>query len=211
MRYRQISETGHDSNALSSTAVSRHARPRSQPQKPAAAVDREGAAQRFHGLALLLRALDTTAHGEFATGKDAVEKAASFPVLLEELARETVVDALGRRFCELVSTGSAATGDPRPRRDALDAALTLSAQYALLAGKPTDPTPEALQTRLDLVKKEVEAAEKRAAVLAAQEEAKRKREEGSCRGEAGAGRGATARLESGGRRRLGPGGIVRVR
>ena len=136
-------------------------------------------AQRFHGLALLLRALDMAARADLATEKEILDKAASFPVPADELTRtrDTVMDAFRRHFLDLVTRGSAAVGDPRARRDALAAALTLSAQYAAIAGKPTDPTLEALQARSSLVTKEVEAAEKRAAALAALEEAKRKREE----------------------------------
>jgi hypothetical protein len=136
-------------------------------------------AQRFHGLVLLLRALDMTARGDLVNAEDALTHTASPPVPPEDLARarEVLVDAIARRFREMVVTGSATSGDARARRDALAGALTLSAKYAKLAGKPTEPAQEALKARLDLAKREVEAEEKRAAILAAQEEAKRKREE----------------------------------
>lgn len=136
-------------------------------------------AQRFHGLVHLLRAVDMTARGELVNAEDALTHAASPPVPPEDLARarQVLVDAIARRFRELVVTGSAASGDARARRDALAGALTLSAKYAMLAGKPTEPTLEALKARLELAKREVEAEEKRAAILAAQAEAKRKREE----------------------------------
>jgi hypothetical protein len=136
-------------------------------------------AQRLHGLALVLRAREHVAQGEFATAKDLLDKAAGLAAPPEEVGRtrDALLDAMGCRFQELVQTGSAASGDPHPRRDALVAALALSSQFTAISGKPTDPAAEELQKRLEPLKKEVDAADKRAAELAAQAEAKRKREE----------------------------------
>jgi type IV secretory pathway VirB10-like protein len=87
------------------------------------------------------------------------------------------VDALGHRLHDLVQLDTSGAGDPHPRFEALVVARSLSEKYTAITGKPTEPTAEALQMQLDQVKKEVEAADKRVAEIAAQEEAKRKREE----------------------------------
>jgi len=136
-------------------------------------------AQRLHGHACVLRALEQVAQRDFASAKMMLDKAALLLVPPEEVARgrETLVEALDRRFHELVQVGRAPGSDPHGRRDALDAALALSMQHAVITGSATDPTAEVLQDQLALVRKDVEAADKRAAEIAAQEEAKRKREE----------------------------------
>jgi hypothetical protein len=136
-------------------------------------------ARRCRGFALLARAQHRVEGADFSGAKELLDQAAAAPVPADEVAkvRAGVLEAARRRFAELVGTGSSGAGGPHGRRDALDAAISLRATYAQLGGDELEPPPDVLRERLAGVTKEVAAADKRAAELAAQEEAKRKREE----------------------------------
>ena len=79
---------------------------------------------------------------------------------------------------ELVNPASLAPGrDAHDRQGTLKRALSLARCYADLAATPSNPAPPAIEALLVPVNLEVEVADKRAAALAALEEAKRKQQE----------------------------------
>jgi hypothetical protein len=79
---------------------------------------------------------------------------------------------------DLVSPASLAPArDPHDKQRSLKQALDLARCYGDLAGAPSDPAPPAIEALLVPVNQEVEIANKKAAALAAIEEAKRKQQE----------------------------------
>jgi hypothetical protein len=79
---------------------------------------------------------------------------------------------------DLVAPASLAPArDPHDRQRSLRQALDLAKCYVALAGAPSDPAPPVIEALLVPVKREVETADRKAAALAAIQEAKRKQQE----------------------------------
>lgn len=134
--------------------------------------------------AMLLRADKCVPEKDCSCTANNLKAAAAVEATKAEVTRlhDQAVPAFAAAIKELVTSAAqsappAPARDPHERQAALRQALQLAKCYADLAGAPSDPAPSALEAQLLPVDREVEAADKKAAALAAVEEAKRKRAE----------------------------------
>lgn len=134
--------------------------------------------------AMLLRAEKCVPEKDCSCTTNRLKAAAAVEATRAEVTRvhDQAVPAFGAAIKELVKSAEpvvapAPAADPHPRQTALRQALQLAKCYADFAGVPSDLAPPTLEVQLLLVDREVETADKKAAALAAVEEAKRKRAE----------------------------------
>lgn len=130
--------------------------------------------------AMLLRADQCVQTKDCSCTANGLKAAAAIEALAREVTRihDRAIPAFAIALKELVHTAAPAPGrDAYQRQKEFRQALQLAKCYEDLAGVPSNPSLSVLETQLALVDREVNAADKKAAALAAAEEAKRKRAE----------------------------------
>ncbi|MFO0756987.1 MAG: hypothetical protein U0359_10865 [Byssovorax sp.] len=129
---------------------------------------------------LLLRAERCTADKDCSCLANNLKAAAAAEAIRDEVTRvhDEAVPAFAAALKDLVTAAQPAPmKDPHERQATLRQALQLAKCYTDLASTPSNPPLAALEKLLGDADREVDAADKKAAAVAALEEAKRKRQE----------------------------------